>query len=52
MNVDDRNTLYIRTIGDYKTYSLNPSGRKDPERRAPNAHPAPPAAEATENLED
>ena len=52
MNKLERSTLYLQMVGDYKKYSLNPSGRKDPEHRAPNAVPAPPAADAIENFED
>ena len=31
MNNHDRDLLHIRMVGDYKTYSLNPTGRKDPK---------------------
>ena len=56
----ERNAIYMKIRGDYRKYSLNPTGRKDPdfskklEDRAPAADPAPPAepappvAEATE----
>ena len=30
MKTSERNTLHLRFVGDYKKYSLNPSGRKDP----------------------
>ena len=31
MNNPARNTLHLRMVGDYKLYSLNPTGRKDPK---------------------
>ena len=37
MSLPDRERLHLRFVGDYKKYSLNPSGRKDPVHQGPDA---------------